>query len=92
MLKNYRVRDYDFKLIILLVAVTVIGILAVGSAKPELQNKQMVGFITGLFIMILLSFFDYTFFLRFYWVIYAVNIILLFLAISLLMFAFLVLL
>lgn len=64
MLKNYRVRDYDFKLIILLVAVTVIGILAVGSAKPELQNKQMVGFITGLFIMILLSFFDYTFFLR----------------------------
>lgn len=77
MLKNYRVRDYDFKLIILLVAVTVIGILAVGSAKPELQNKQMVGFITGLFIMILLSFFDYTFFLRFYWVIYVVNVILL---------------
>ena len=75
MLKRYRVRDYDFKLILLLIAVTVIGILSIGSAKPEVQNKQILGFVMGLFIMIVLSFFDYSFFLRFHWVIYVVNIL-----------------
>lgn len=75
MLKNYRVRDYDFKLIILMIAVTIIGVFSVGSARADLQNKQLLGFLVGLFIMIVLSFFDYSFFLRFYWLIYACNII-----------------
>lgn len=74
MLRKYRVRDYDFKLIFLLVAITIIGILAIGSARPEYQNRQILGFVMGFFIMIVLSFFDYSFFLRFYWVIYALNI------------------
>ena len=77
MFKNYRIRDYDFKLIIMLIAITVIGILAIGSAKESVQSKQILGFIVGLFIMIVLSFFDYTFFLRFYWVIYIFNMVLL---------------
>lgn len=75
MLKKYRVRDYDFKLIILLIAVTVIGVLAIGSAKADNQNKQILGFVMGFFIMIVLSFFDYSFFLRFHWAIYALNIV-----------------
>ena len=57
MFKNYRVRDYDFKLILMLVAITLIGILAIGSAKESVQNKQIMGFIVGFFIMIVLSFF-----------------------------------
>ncbi len=40
MLKKYRVRDYDFKLIFLLAAITIIGILSIGSARMELQNKH----------------------------------------------------
>jgi rod shape determining protein RodA len=77
MFRNYRIRDYDFKLIILMVAITVIGILAIGSAKSEYQNRQILGFIMGLFLMIVLSFFDYSFFLRFSWAIYGLNIVLL---------------
>lgn len=77
MLKNYRIRDYDFKLIIMLVAITAIGILSVGSARTDLQSKQLLGFIMGFFIMIVLSFFDYSFFLRFYWVIYLFTLLLL---------------
>lgn len=77
MLKNYRIRDYDFKLIIMLVAITVIGILSVGSARADLQSKQLLGFIMGFFIMIVLSFFDYSFFLRFYWLIYLFDLLLL---------------
>lgn len=77
MFKNYRVRDYDFKLILMVVALTVIGILAIGSAKESVQNKQILGFIMGSFMMIVLSFFDYSFFLKFYWLIYVFNMILL---------------
>ena len=77
MFKNYRVRDYDFKLIFMLVAITIIGILAIGSAKESVQNKQILGFIVGFFIMIVLSFFDYSFFLRFSWVLYIFDILLL---------------
>lgn len=73
MLKRYRIRDYDFKLIILLIAITVIGILSIGSAKEAVQNKQIMGFIMGLFLMVVLSLFDYSFFLKFHWVIYVTN-------------------
>ena len=77
MLKNYRLRDYDFKLILMLIAITVIGILSVGSARADLQSRQLLGFIMGFFIMIVLSFFDYSFFLRFYLVIYIFDLLLL---------------
>lgn len=77
MFKNYRIRDYDFKLIIMIVAITVIGILAIGSAKEALQSRQVIGAIVGFFLMIVLSFFDYSFFLRFYWLIYIFNLVLL---------------
>ena len=77
MFKNYRIRDYDFKLIFMLVAVTIIGIMVVGSAKPEVQEKQMLGFVLGFFIMIVLSFFDYSFFLKFTWFYYVFNLVLL---------------
>ena len=42
MFKNYRVRDYDFKLIFMLVAITIIGILAIGSAKESVQNIRKI--------------------------------------------------
>lgn len=77
MFKNYRVRDYDFKLIIMLIAISVIGVLVVGSAKSSLQERQIMGLILGSFFMIVLSFFDYSFFLKFYWVIYFINLALL---------------
>lgn len=77
MFKNYRIRDYDFKLVLMVIAITIIGILAIGSAKESLQSRQLLGAIMGFFLMILLSFFDYSFFLRFYWLIYVFNLILL---------------
>ncbi len=77
MLKRYRIRDYDFKLILMLVAITAIGVFSVGSARADLQGRQLLGFIMGFFIMIVLSFFDYSFFLRFYWLIYLFDLLLL---------------
>ena len=73
MLKKYRVRDYDFFLIMMLIGVTLIGILAIGSADRDVQNKQIIGLIAGVFLMVVLSLFDYHIFLRFYWIIYIGN-------------------
>ena len=77
MLKKYRVRDYDFKLIIMLIAITVVGILVIGSADRSYQSKQILGFLMGLFLMVVISLFDYSTFLNFYWIIYIGNLVLL---------------
>ena len=75
MLRQYHIRDYDFKLILLVSALTVIGILAIGSAKDSsLQSKQITGFVLGLFLMTVISLFDYSVILRLYWLIYLLNI------------------
>ncbi len=77
MKKKYRVRDYSFLLILLVVAISVIGVLAVGSADETLQAKQLKGVLLGFFVMVVISLFDYGIFLKFYWVLYALNIVLL---------------
>ncbi len=71
MLKQYKIRNYDFKLVILVVALTVIGIFAVGSAADEsLQRTQIMGFIFGSFLMLVISLFDYSVLLKLYWLSY----------------------
>ncbi|MCM1122332.1 MAG: rod shape-determining protein RodA [Eubacterium sp.] len=77
MLRQYHIRDYDFKLIVLVVALTVIGIFAIGSAEESLQSRQIAGFVLGFFLMVVLSLFDYSIILKFYWIMYLFNIVLL---------------
>ncbi len=77
MLKGYRLRDYDFKLVIMILALSIIGYLAVGSAKESLQTKQMVGIVAGFIMMIILSLIDYKIILKLYWFMYIGNLVLL---------------
>ena len=70
-------KDYDFKLIFLVVSLTVLGIFAIGSVRPGLQNRQVMGMALSIFVMLTASFVDYHFVLKFYHLIYIVNIILL---------------
>ncbi len=77
MLRQYRIRNYNFKLVIMVIALAVIGIIAVGSAQESLQTKQILGFAFGVFLMLVISLFDYSVILSFYWVIYLFNLILL---------------
>ncbi|MBR5578052.1 MAG: rod shape-determining protein RodA [Lachnospiraceae bacterium] len=77
MLRQYKLKDYDFKLIICVVALSVVGILAIGSAKNDLMSRQILGMGAGVFFMLLLSFIDYSLILYFYWILYFANIILL---------------
>lgn len=77
MFKRYRIRDYDFKLVLMVLAMAVIGVIAIGSAEESLQTRQLAGVIAGTFTMILISFFDYTMILRLNWLMYIMNLILL---------------
>ena len=77
MLKQYRLRDYRFRLVFYVVALTIIGIMVVGSAKPSVQNKQIVGLILGLVVMVGVSLIDYNFILKFSWIFYFINVALL---------------
>lgn len=77
MLRQYHIKNYDFKLILLVVALTIIGIVTIGSANSEFQDKQIMGLFMGLFVMVVVSLIDYSFILKFSWVIYGLNIFLL---------------
>ncbi len=78
MLRKYRFRDYDFKLIIMLIAISVIGILVIGSAEKSVQSKQIMGLLVGIFLMVIISLFDYCVLLKLYWLFYIGNLFLLF--------------
>ena len=74
MLKQYQIKDYNFRLIIYVTALAVIGINVIGSAQHSVQNKQILGFCLGLFVMAVVSVIDYSFILKFNWLIYVFNI------------------
>lgn len=77
MIKLYKLRDYDFRLVIALIILSFIGVLLVGSAEASLRNRQLMGMILGLIIMVVVSLMDFSWILNFSWVIYILNILLL---------------
>ena len=77
MIKQYRLRDYNFRLVIFLIGLTFTGVLLVGSAEPALRNKQFFGMMLGVAIMLIVSLMDFSWILNFYLILYGCNIILL---------------
>jgi len=86
MYKQYGIRrflkDYDFKLIALILILCTLGIFSIGSAKASVQDKQILGVVLGMIIMIIVSVIDYHLILKLYIPIYLVNIGLLVLVLS----------
>ena len=70
MLRQYKLSDYRFRLILWVIVLAVLGILIIGSADNDYQSRQIGGLIIGVVVMILVSLFDYTWILNFYWIIY----------------------
>lgn len=77
MFRLYRLKNYNFRLVIWLVAISSLGILLVGSAKESLQGRQALGVVLGLVVMIIISLIDFSWILNFYWFIYIFNIVML---------------
>ena len=83
MLRQYKLKDYNFRLIIWLVTLSTLGVLLVGSAEPSLQGRQLAGVMLGLSIMFIISLTDFSWIMNFYWIGYGFNILLLLLVIVL---------
>ena len=77
MIRQYKLQDYNFRLIIVLMALTSMGVLLVGSADPSLQKKQFLGMVLGLIVMVIVSRIDFSWILNFSWIMYGGNILLL---------------
>ncbi len=82
MIKKYRIIDYDFFLVIMIMALTTIGIMAINSADPSSRNKQIAGFALGVILMVFISLLDYLFIIKLYLLFYLINAVLLALVLS----------
>ncbi len=74
-MRQLSIKDYDFKLVLLVLTLTVLGIIAIGSAKESVQNKQIMGAALGLIVMVVFSVIDYNLIIKFSWVYYVVNLV-----------------
>lgn len=60
MLKQYKLKDYKFRLILWVMAISVLGIMVIGSAQDAAQKKQIIGLGIGLVLMVTASLVDYS--------------------------------
>lgn len=67
---NYNLKKYNWRLLLLVIITTVFGLFVIESAANGFARKQLLGMIVGLIALIIVSFIDYTFILRFQWPIY----------------------
>ncbi len=81
MLRQYRLSDYNFRLVLWVTALSIVGILVVGSAEPSYMTRQLGGFILGIVLMVAISLLDFSWILNFEWLIYIGAILLLLLVI-----------
>ncbi|MDO4477728.1 MAG: FtsW/RodA/SpoVE family cell cycle protein [Lachnospiraceae bacterium] len=79
MLRLYKLKDYNFRLILWILALSVIGVLLVGSADASLQMHQVLGILLGIGLMVVFSLIDFSWILNFYWILYVATLGLLFL-------------
>ena len=70
MLRQYKLKNYRLILVMLVAVLSAGGVLLVGSASPGDQKKQLFGVVSGLVIMLIVSVIDYSFILKFSWLIY----------------------
>ncbi len=75
--KPYRLKDYKFSLVILVMAISFLGVLVIGSANENYQSRQIAGLILGLVVMVVVSLIDYVWILNFYWILYGFSVFLL---------------
>ena len=77
MIKQYKLRFYNFRLVIFLLAISAIGVELVGTAMESLRTRQIMGVVLGVILMLILSLMDYSWLLNFQWIMYGFNIIML---------------
>ena len=77
MIRQYKLKDYNFRLVFLLLATSTFGVVLVGTAMSSLKTRQIMGVAMGVFVMVVLSLIDYSWLLNFQWIMYGFNIFML---------------
>ena len=77
MKQRYNIKDYKISLVIFVLLISLIGILMVRSARPDLMNRQVMGVVLGILAMFVISLIDYNWILNLYWPLYILNLMLL---------------
>ena len=77
MFRQYKLRNYSFPLIAAVIALSVIGIMVIGSAQQSSQTRQTFGLMIGVSVMLAMSIFDYTVFVRMRWILFLIGCLLL---------------
>lgn len=75
--KPYKLKNYRFGLVTLVLVLSIIGILVVGSANESYQSKQIFGVVIGLVVMAIVSLIDYVWITNFYWILYGMSVFML---------------
>lgn len=75
--KPYKLKDYKLGLIALVLSISFLGILVVGSANESFQKKQIIGLVIGIITMIVVSLIDYVWISGFYWILYFASVFML---------------
>ena len=70
MLKKYKLKDFDFRLVILVLMASFMSVLAVNSANEDYVSRQLLGIGLGIAAMLVIAFIDYSWVLKFRWVMY----------------------
>ena len=65
MFKNYQLRNYNFKLVLLVLVATAFGTVVIHSADSSYTNKQIIGLVGCLVIMIGMSLVDYHLYVKY---------------------------
>ena len=77
MLRNYRLQNYNFKLVFNVLVLMAMSLLFIHSAKASYVPKQALGIIMGLGIIVVVSLIDYQVFTRNAEILYILNVIML---------------
>ena len=75
MFKKYQLKSYNFRLLLILMITALFGIVVINSANPEYTLKQCFGLVLAVSLMLFISFMDYNWILKYYWLWYVINII-----------------
>ncbi|MBE5062042.1 rod shape-determining protein RodA [Lachnospiraceae bacterium DSM 108991] len=72
--KPYRLKDYKFSLVILVLAISCLGVLVIGSANEAYQGRQITGLVLAIILMVVVSLIDYVWIANFYWILYLLSV------------------
>ena len=75
--KPYHLKDYKFSLVILVLALSCLGVLVIGSATRPYQSRQILGLVLGIIVMVVVSLIDYIWIMNFYWILYFLSVFML---------------